>query len=74
MECGHNDKPLVVGHFISVADGEASGLTESELYDDENLLCLCAECNSGRGRETYPLRFLVAVLRARIAGTRKGAA
>jgi hypothetical protein len=43
------------------------GLSEAELFDDENLLVMCDECNAGQGRETLPLRFMATVLRVRIA-------
>ena len=58
---------LHVGHIISVEAGLHFGLTEIDLNDDENLLCLCEECNLGQGSEPMPLRVAVAVLRARIA-------
>jgi hypothetical protein len=47
--------PLVVGHWISVDDGKAEGLSEAELFDDENLLALCAECNAGQVARPCPL-------------------
>lgn len=43
------------------------GLSEAELFDDENLLVLCEQCNAGQGRDTLPLRFMATVLRVRIA-------
>jgi hypothetical protein len=43
------------------------GLSEADLFDDENLLVLCSECNAGQGRETLPLRFMATILRVRIA-------
>jgi 5-methylcytosine-specific restriction endonuclease McrA len=46
------------------------GLSEAELFDDENLLVLCTECNSGQGSETLPLRFMATVQRVRIARRR----
>lgn len=71
LRCGRSTGPLDVAHWISVHDGNAEGLSEAELFDDENLLILCAECNSGQGRETLPLRFMATVLRVRIARHRK---
>jgi len=70
LRCHHSDRPLVVAHWISVHDGKALGLSEAELFHDENLLALCGECNAGQGRETLPLRFMATVLRVRIAGAR----
>jgi hypothetical protein len=56
-----------VAHWISIHDGRAIGLSEADLFDDENLLTMCAECNAGQGRETLPLQFMAIVLRARVA-------
>lgn len=62
----------MVAHWISVHDGSALGLSEADLFQDENLLIMCDECNAGQGRETLPLRFMATVLRVRIArGHRK---
>lgn len=71
--CGSRDS-LHVGHVLSVADGLEAGLTERELNDDENLVAACAECNLGMGRETMPVRLMVAILRARIACATRAAA
>jgi hypothetical protein len=75
LRCNHSDRPLVVAHWISVDDGKKLdlGLSEAELFDDETLLVLCAECNAGQGRETLPLRFMATVLRVRIARRRRNA-
>lgn len=62
--CGRRDM-LHVGHVLSVKDGLSSGLTETELNDDENLLTLCDECNLGIGKETMPVRLLLRVLAER---------
>jgi 5-methylcytosine-specific restriction endonuclease McrA len=70
LRCGRSGDLLNVAHWISVHDGKAEGLSEAELFDDENLLVLCAECNAGQGRETLPLRFMATVLRVRIARRR----
>jgi hypothetical protein len=68
-----SDRPLVVAHWISVYDGKALGLSEADLFHDENLLTMCDECNGGQGRETLPLRFMATVLRVRIARARRNA-
>jgi 5-methylcytosine-specific restriction endonuclease McrA len=73
LRCGRSGELLNVAHWISVHDGKAEGLSEAELFDDENLLVLCAECNAGQGRETLPLRFMATVLRVRIARERRNA-
>lgn len=58
---------LHVGHVVSVDSGLRFGLTEVELNDDENLLCMCEQCNLGLGSEPMPLRTAIAVLRARMS-------
>ena len=58
---------LHVAHIISVDSGLNFGLTEVEINDDENLLCMCEQCNLGLGKEPMPLRVAIAVLRARLA-------
>jgi hypothetical protein len=73
LRCGRSGELLNVAHWISVHDGKAEGLSETELFDDENLLVLCAECNAGQNRETLPLRFMATVLRVRIARERRNA-
>lgn len=57
---------LHVGHIISVDVGLQFGLDETLLNDDENLLCMCEQCNLGLGDEPMPLRVAIAVLRARV--------
>jgi 5-methylcytosine-specific restriction endonuclease McrA len=61
--CNRSDRPLELGHIISVHEGRAQGLSDAELFHDDNLVALCPECNSGQGSATMPLPFLVAVLR-----------
>lgn len=53
---------LHVGHVISVADGHAAGLSDAEINSPENLIAECDECNLGHGKETLPLRLMVAIL------------
>jgi hypothetical protein len=53
---------MVIGHIISVCEGRAYGLTDAELFHDDNLTAMCRECNAGQGSETLPLPFLVAAL------------
>lgn len=55
-----------VGHIISVERGHSLGMMDTEINDDENLLCSCAECNLGLGKETIPLRMMMKVLMARV--------
>ena len=67
VRCHRFDKQLHIGHAISVRDGKLMVVSERELYDDENLLALCEECNVGQASDTLSVPFLVLVLRIRIA-------
>ncbi len=58
---------LHVSHILSVDAGLRFRVSDHEINDDENLMCLCAECNHGFGAEPLPLRLAIVVLRARIA-------
>ena len=60
------DRPLDVGHLVSVEDGRSLGMTDEELYDDENLAAMCSPCNSGYGRNSVSPRLMAALIRARI--------
>lgn len=65
--CG-NSPPAVnlhVGHAISVKAG-IDDMTDAELNDEENLVCLCDECNLGMGDEPLSLRFMMKLVRSRI--------
>lgn len=66
--CGSRSPVMHVGHVVSVADGHASGLSDSIINSDENLICQCAECNAGLGKSTIPLRMYIAILSARNTG------
>lgn len=63
--CHSSDKPLHIGHLLSVHDGKIQGISEDELYDDENLAAMCEECNLGLSERSISLRLLVQILRAR---------
>lgn len=67
--CGKsgNDAVLSVGHVISVQRGHEQGMTDEEINNDENLACVCADCNLGLGKEPMPVRFAVKLLFARLA-------
>ena len=56
---------LHVGHLLSVDQGTAQGVEPAELNCDENLACMCSECNLGLGNETIPLRLATAIIHAR---------
>jgi 5-methylcytosine-specific restriction endonuclease McrA len=64
--CHRTDIAIDIGHIISVQDGRAEGMTDTELFHDENLATMCDSCNSGLSSETLPLRILISVLKARI--------
>lgn len=70
--CHHADRPIDIAHLVSVDDGERLGMTEVELYDDENLVAMCAPCNSGYGAVSVNPRIVLLLVRARI--WRRGAA
>lgn len=63
FKCGRSDRALEIGHIITVREGRELGLSDSELFHDDNLVALCAECNSGQGSATMPLPFVLAVMR-----------
>jgi 5-methylcytosine-specific restriction endonuclease McrA len=64
VQC-HGRKELVIGRVVSVRDGYAAGLTDAQLYCDDNLVALCAECNSGLGRNSIPAHRLLLILTLR---------
>lgn len=59
------DTELVIGHLLSVNDAAALGLSDADTYDDENLATMCAECNSGIGRESVAARLIAALVKHR---------
>jgi len=69
--CKADDRPLHVGHIVSVDAGFAAGLTDDEINDEENLVAQCEECNLGQGALPMPLRNAIVILRARISWRQK---
>jgi hypothetical protein len=63
--CKRTDVPLEIGHMISVRDGRRQGLSDAELYSDENLCGMCAQCNSGLGGNSLPAQDRERILRDR---------
>lgn len=63
--CGRHEE-LHVGHLISVDHGIASGMTDIQINDEENLAAMCAECNLGLGKQPVTLRFAVSLVMARL--------
>jgi hypothetical protein len=64
---------LNVGHLISVENGHQMDLTDEQINSDENLCCMCEECNLGLGSEPVPLRVAVSMVMARVRNAGKGA-
>jgi hypothetical protein len=56
--CHATDRTLVVGHLISVAQGHELGMSDSELFADENLAAFCEECNAGQGAKSVSPRLI----------------
>lgn len=65
--CHADNRPLHVGHIVSVDAGLAIGLADSEINDEENLIAMCEECNLGQGDQPIPLSVAIRILRARIS-------
>jgi 5-methylcytosine-specific restriction endonuclease McrA len=68
--CHAGDTQLDVGHLIDVKSGRAEGLTDLELFDDENLAVMCAPCNSGLGDQPLPLKLAIRILVIRLTSLR----
>ncbi len=69
--CRAIDVPLHVGHIVSVDAGMATGLTDAEINDEENLIAQCEECNLGQGSQPIPLSVAIRILKARISWRNK---
>jgi len=74
--CHRADRGLELAHLVSVDDNQKLGLgmADSELYDDENLVAMCAPCNNGYGSMSVSPRMLLMLIRARIWRRNGGAA
>lgn len=64
--CRCSDKPLHVGHMLSVERALSQGLPDEFINNDENLCAMCDECNLGLGKESPPLWLVLGILKARI--------
>jgi hypothetical protein len=51
---------------VSQRDGYADGLTDKLLYSDNNLVAMCAACNSGQGGDSIPPHRLLLILSLRV--------
>ena len=56
------DVELHLAHLVSVLDGPDLGLSESDVWHDENLIVSCAECNLGLGKNSVPARLIAALV------------
>lgn len=65
--CQTSDRPLHVGHVVSVEAGLVAGLSDADINDEENLIAMCEECNLGQGAQPLPLSLAIRILRARIS-------
>jgi len=45
---------LVVDHMYSLKDAADDGVREPWIHSLDNLAALCPECNSGKGRKSFP--------------------
>ena len=70
--CGSSEN-LVIGHLLSVAEGERVGATREELYDDANLAAMCEGCNAGlSSRSVSPLTYVILLHLIRAERSRTG--
>jgi 5-methylcytosine-specific restriction endonuclease McrA len=72
--CHATERALDVGHLVSVDDGRNLGMTETEIFSDDNLAAMCAPCNSGYGTLSINPRIIVAAINARAKRRHGGAA
>lgn len=64
--CHTTKRDLDVGHLVSVDEGRALGMTDAELFSDDNLAAMCSPCNSGYSSTSANPRVIAAAIRARI--------
>ena len=58
LVCRHTDRPLVIGHLISVHEGRELGMADTDLFADENLAAFCEEDNAGLHENSVPSHLL----------------
>lgn len=66
QKCHKTEGRMHIGHLLSVKDGRAIGATDEELWDDDNLVLECEECNLGFGERTPAPRLVYRVLQVRM--------
>lgn len=67
--CGRSPEQtadLHASHVVSVKRGLEMGLTDEQINDEENMVCLCSACNLGLGQEPIPVRVFARLLMARL--------
>lgn len=70
VSCHRADRPLQLGHLISVADGIKFEIPDDLIWHDWNLAPFCDECNLGQGAASVSVRLLWQCLRVRAAQER----
>ena len=73
VSCHSSDRPLHLGHLISVEDGAKHGIPDELIWHDWNLAAFCDECNLGLGRSTVAVRLMWRCLMVRLAQEEAGA-
>jgi hypothetical protein len=72
--CHTTDRPLHVGHLLSVADGLALGVDADLLDDDANLAAMCEDCNEEKGPDSVePRTYALIMARLLQASARRSA-
>lgn len=75
VSCHSGDKPLHVGHLISVEDGRRHGIPDDLIESDLNLAAFCDECNLGLGASTVSIQLMWRCMEVHLAQQRsEGAA
>lgn len=62
---------LHVSHVISVKRALEGGLSDAQINSNENLMCLCANCNLGIRDDVVPLWLAIGIVMARTKEPKK---
>lgn len=65
--CHATDRPLQIGHIVSVKDCMSLGWKSRQICSDDNLFAVCAECNSGEGSKSLPKEIANRIIESRKA-------
>lgn len=63
ISCHRNDRPLTIGHLLSVKQGRQMDVPDDLLFSDENLAVMCEECNSGYSFNSVGARLMYQMIR-----------